>query len=1088
MNTRGLFVGVACVASGLTGCGSERVDEVRSEAMSSSAAARGVTVTTLAELETPSAPSVRVEDVDGALVLRGDGVAASIRTRSGVTAAETRRARGEGYEQSWRFEAPLQRASVAVDVAGLQLDRADDAGLHLRGADGLRVRYGHGTWIDAAGRRTHVAAKWRDGAIALDVPDEVVASSTFPAVLDPEVYVEAQPRTFAVLPTSGLYPQVVPGGPGYLIWWTAAGTTTVFEGQRVDETGRLIDRTVFSVPSNSATPHIARTPTGWLVFSYSSSSGTQRVYELPGTGSPVWSVPPSLDGGGDVTLLDAVDDASCGASGCMTVGTWTGPSAFNLAGSIRDLRGRASASMARSRLRFSIASVAGPRVAPVGDAYLVAWADTTFGATTRDTRVVKVRSDGTLAEPTGHPVSAWGYDRAPACIASNGTTAVLIWAATRGTGSRLAGTYASALDADGNPVGDPTYLGASTATTCSLTWTGSQYVLARSGRLRLDASGHTLGDAGTVEPAAGDATGSATSMLVVNGTGVEVYRPDNTRVSSIAGLYGHIAGQGAPLLVSNGSDLLVTWSADRNLPTGVTSDGYRAMRVTMDAVASPTSTPVALPATQRLAVTRNALPLIGAFDGTGYQLMSRTSGLSSAGTLNTITVDRNGAALRAMTAASLVPGDYRATFDEMFNGADGFVVARQCRSLMWLNETASVTARSPYTAGMAPADLCAADADVIAGTTYFAFSSLLATGGGIYGIRFDHNGDPLDGVPRLITASSPGPFLDAVFGGGGRVLILSNDRMGHQFITEAMPDWTFVRTVALPAGAGWMSSVFDGTKHLLFTISDAGASTLLSMRRMSARGDLIDVTPVPVVTMPGIYSTMVSSRILEWSATSMGNGVTYVAYTRTDPSTASTRVSLLSISDSPTPDAGVMDAALPDVPAVDAAVDTSTPDVTVVDVASPDVPRDTAVDAAPDVTVVDVASPDVPRDAAVDTAPTVDAPRDVAIDALPTDVTAVDAPVSDVVDASTPSDVLAPSDDASTSDVVASDDVTTPDATVDAAGGGGGGGGQAGCQCDVPRAQGASVSPWWLVAVAAVSRRRRGATRPRAASPSRPRA
>jgi hypothetical protein len=97
-----------------------------------------------------------------------------------------------GVEQSWRFQqAPGRSGDLSVSVAVPNLDylATTGDGLVFRRADTLTVLYGNGTWIDAAGRRFPVPARYESGRIELTVPADVVGSSAYPAVLDPKIVV-----------------------------------------------------------------------------------------------------------------------------------------------------------------------------------------------------------------------------------------------------------------------------------------------------------------------------------------------------------------------------------------------------------------------------------------------------------------------------------------------------------------------------------------------------------------------------------------------------------------------------------------------------------------------------------------------------------------------------------------------------------------------------------------------------------------------------------------------------------------------------------------------------------------------------------
>lgn len=103
-------------------------------------------------------------------------------TQHGRGIAQLVRANEHGVEILWELEAePPGDGDLVVRLAIETAPRAiDDAGVHFDG-----VRFGHGTWIDAAGERTPVLAQVAGDAIELRVPRELVSSSVYPAVLDP---------------------------------------------------------------------------------------------------------------------------------------------------------------------------------------------------------------------------------------------------------------------------------------------------------------------------------------------------------------------------------------------------------------------------------------------------------------------------------------------------------------------------------------------------------------------------------------------------------------------------------------------------------------------------------------------------------------------------------------------------------------------------------------------------------------------------------------------------------------------------------------------------------------------------------------
>ncbi len=105
---------------------------------------------------------------------------------------EQLRSTATGAEQSWHFDAaPGQNGELTVEVEADQVKYlgADQDGLFFERPNTLRLSYSHGVWIDADGDRRAIPARYVAGRISLTVPAEVVAASSFPAVLDPQIII-----------------------------------------------------------------------------------------------------------------------------------------------------------------------------------------------------------------------------------------------------------------------------------------------------------------------------------------------------------------------------------------------------------------------------------------------------------------------------------------------------------------------------------------------------------------------------------------------------------------------------------------------------------------------------------------------------------------------------------------------------------------------------------------------------------------------------------------------------------------------------------------------------------------------------------
>ncbi len=163
--------------------------------------------------------SVRLTSGDGAGVVDRDGKL-SIDRGAVVESLENR---AGGVEQSWSFTrrpTGLGDLSVRVAVTGEDFVAGTSTGLHFRDArTGLGVRYGHGSWVDAAGVHTPVPARWDGAAIVLTVPSAVVDGAAYPAVLDPAIAPEFGVDRAPPGPADGTSPALASDDHVFLLVW-----------------------------------------------------------------------------------------------------------------------------------------------------------------------------------------------------------------------------------------------------------------------------------------------------------------------------------------------------------------------------------------------------------------------------------------------------------------------------------------------------------------------------------------------------------------------------------------------------------------------------------------------------------------------------------------------------------------------------------------------------------------------------------------------------------------------------------------------------------------------------------------------------
>lgn len=364
-----------------------------------------------------------------------------------------------GAEQSWRFPArPVQDAvAVEVSLGDARFERTADDGVWLRTPDGQHLRYGHGTWVDADGRRTAVPARWTGSRVALEVPPAVVATSRFPAVLDPLVTpafaLEQPPQVEYYEDRSyGSTPTMVPTPTGSLFF----GVTLAFPRapmsltvQQRDASGALVPGTFRALVSDRAEIREVRAAAYaggvWLVWGQgnrsglapSASRGQVMAMRVDYTGRPLDPAPIVLGLAERTTFTEV----ACTTSQCLVLTHGRFYQRLSADGRLLDA----------SPQNIGSAPGAGrAALTALADRYVVAWSEVPAGSTS-EVLVARIGLDGRVLDPRGRPVSAAGSVRENPSLASDGTRLFMTFQAGA-AGSRPAGTYTLLLDRDLNPL------------------------------------------------------------------------------------------------------------------------------------------------------------------------------------------------------------------------------------------------------------------------------------------------------------------------------------------------------------------------------------------------------------------------------------------------------------------------------------------------------------------------------------------------------------------------------------------------------------------------------------------------------------
>ncbi|HLL52939.1 MAG TPA: hypothetical protein VK447_05295, partial [Myxococcaceae bacterium] len=447
------------------------------------------------------------------------------------------------------------------------------------------------------GRKTALRAGWHEGAIALRVPEALLASSAYPAVLDPVISPEQSVDSPVNGPSNALQisPSVAFNGTGYLVVWQddRAGVDSDIYGTRVAADGTVLDTSGIAIkwgPHKQRNPTVASDGSGYLVVWEESgrdwfidihgarvaADGTVLDPEgfviSAGTGS---GYRPRVASNGAGYLVVWSDGRNRGEAYTDIYGARVGAD-----GVVLDPEGLALCACPRAQEE--------PSVASDGSGYLVAWEDVRSGSW--DIYGTRVSADGTVHEPSGLPLSTVTEEQVTPAVASNGAGYLVAWNDTRGGDSR--NIYATRVGSDG-AVHDPSGLLLSTLganpNLPAVASNGTGYLVAwerwsadnTSSDLmatRVGADGAVLDPAGLMLSRAPGyqrtpaLTSNGTGYLVVwgdsRGASFDIYAARVTadgRVEDSGGLLltGGANNQTSAAVASNGTGFLVAWTDDR---------------------------------------------------------------------------------------------------------------------------------------------------------------------------------------------------------------------------------------------------------------------------------------------------------------------------------------------------------------------------------------------------------------------------------------------------------------------------------------------------------------------------------------------
>jgi hypothetical protein len=366
-------------------------------------------------------------------------------------ATEIFRNRPEGVEQSWRFDhKPSESGDLLVRVRaeGLQPRASTREGLHFFDPrTGLGLRYGHGTWVDGAGRRSPVLARAEGRDIVLRVPAALVEASSYPAVLDPVISPEiGSDQPITVGPSDGQQdsPAVAFGGGEYLAVWTdSRGATQTLAATRIAPDGTVLDPTGFYVSLTAGGfPTVAFGGGNFFVVWLGYQGDTTEITGL--IGSRVSTAGAVLDPGGlPLTTTDwrfAENRSSLAYDGTNFLLVWE-QYHFESPWESQILASRLTTGGVRIDatpivLATDNNGVQSPTVTFCGTSYVAAWQRSVqdqdpFSLNHEDLYVGRVGLNGTALDPGGVVLSNAHVDQSAPRAACVGTTALIVWEDSR---------------------------------------------------------------------------------------------------------------------------------------------------------------------------------------------------------------------------------------------------------------------------------------------------------------------------------------------------------------------------------------------------------------------------------------------------------------------------------------------------------------------------------------------------------------------------------------------------------------------------------------------------------------------------------
>ncbi len=817
----------------------------------------------------------------------------------------------DGLEQSWRFAAEPDGAGdlvVQVAAAGAGPVTSDDDGLALGG-----VHYSNATWIDAAGSEAAIPVEWQAGRIVIRVPEEVLAWSAYPAVLDPTISAETAvegPLLDGYTGAKSREPAIAWSGSRYLVAWRddRMGTASDIYVARVESDGVVVDPRgilVSNTTSILSEPAVTWTGSAWLVAWTRGGGDIVAALVYPGGGVTQL---------GDVAATGATESHPALASG--------GGGAFlawQAGGDVRGARWNGTGFDPAIDIAATGQLEAEPAIAGRANGFLVAWQAGPDGS--EDIRAQLLDGAGDLVGSAFDVTAAAGRQITPAA-AFDGSGFVVAWTQA----ADIWGATVTPLGEVGTPVAisdTPTGEGrpalACDATSCLVSWQDRRDTVELTtgiyGR-RIAPDLSLLGDEITVSDpirsqmvpavaAAADGftvvwqdvrTGIPTATLTPITASGAVAEPEGVIVNRTARNL-----QTRPAMIRSPAGQLVVWSDSRNAGDDVMARRFASGGSRLDAAALVVSN----------AQFDQTAPTL-AFDGQSYLAVWADNRNSSRYDIYAARMATDGTLLDpAGFAVSTVA--QQQLFPDVASGGGVSLAVWQDRSNLTDYDLVAAVITPDGAVSVAEIAICRQAGDQRqAAVTWDPSSSTFVVAWGdqrspndenIYAARVTTDGTVLDPCGVALTTAPGGQSSPAIAVSGGQLLVTWDDRgtdaegdvMGARIDATAGIAVLDPAGLALAAGAGSQASStavgVAGGRFSLAWVDDRN--------QLTSSTDLYGNTVMPDGTLAGAdylisgNTEAESSPAFERNVTSPGKA--YLVYERTKPTTGATRVRRRSI-------------------------------------------------------------------------------------------------------------------------------------------------------------------------------------------------